>query len=137
MMKDSPTNRTNAHGGLHIGVLLALAILVGACSSGSPAGAQSDRSSSLPGDKPDSCVETSPHPVAENIAATYQVEYDQVMDWFCGGEAFDDILLALETRELTDAPVSDLLQRAGQVGWDQVWEEYGVIQPTGDGNGNS
>lgn len=119
-----------------LAILLALVMLVGACSGDAPEG-QSGRSAGLPGNKPTSCVETNPHPVAENIAGTYKVEYDQVMDWFCGGEAFDDILLALETHKLTDAPVEDLLQRAGQVGWDQVWIEYGVIQPSGQENSNS
>ena len=73
------------------------------------------------------CTETNPHPMGESISAKYEVRYAEVMTWFCGGASFDDILLALETRKATDAPVETLLERAEEVGWDEVWVEYEVI----------
>lgn len=66
--------------------------------------------------------------MGESIAAKYEVRYAEVMAWFCGGTSFDDILLALETRKLTDTPVEALLERAEEVGWDQVWIEYEIVE---------
>ena len=82
------------------------------------------------------CTETDPHPMGESIAAKYEVRYAEVMTWFCGGASFDDILLALETRNLTDAPVETLLERAEEVGWDQVWVEYEVLEEMEAGEGD-
>jgi len=72
------------------------------------------------------CTETNPHPVGQSIAAEYGVTYEEVMTWFCSGDTFDDILLALETKELTGVSVEELLERNREVGWDQVWEDLGV-----------
>lgn len=74
------------------------------------------------------CTETDPHPVAEGISEKYEVPYDQVMEWFCAGAPFEDILLALETHKLTELPVEQLLERAEEVGWDQLWAEVGLIE---------
>lgn len=78
---------------------------------------------------PASCVEVNPHPIGESIANKYEVDYEQVMAWFCEGEAFDDILLALETERLTDVPVEEIFKRANEVGWDQLWDELGLTEP--------
>ena len=71
------------------------------------------------------CTETDPHPIGEQIAGTYEREYNEVMTWFCNGDTFDDILIALQTSEATGVSVEELLQRNYEVGWDQVWEETG------------
>lgn len=63
------------------------------------------------------------HPIARKIASSYGVAYDQVMDWFSSGSSFEDILLALETDRLTELTVEDLLARAAEVSWEQLWDE--------------
>lgn len=116
-------------------VLLLAAAALAACGSAATAEPDPPR---LEGSKPDAaatagptapvskCTETDPHPIGQSIAASYEVDYEQVMIWFCAGTSFDDILLALETHDLTDASVDELITRADEVGWDQVWVEYGV-----------
>jgi hypothetical protein len=75
------------------------------------------------------CTETNPHPIGMQIAATYNVTYEEVMTWFCSGEIFDDILLALQTHEATGVPVQELLDLNAIYGWEQVWADLGVFQP--------
>ncbi len=67
--------------------------------------------------------QTHRHPIARNIAAAYEVAYDQVMEWFSSGSSFEDILLALETGRLSELSVEDLLERSAEVSWEQLWEE--------------
>lgn len=69
------------------------------------------------------------HPIARNIAATYEVAYEQVMEWFSAGSSFEDILLALETDRLTELTVEDLLTRAAEVSWEQLWDETQLAGP--------
>ncbi|MFP3853759.1 MAG: hypothetical protein ACLFWD_05640 [Anaerolineales bacterium] len=76
--------------------------------------------------QPTSCVEIDPHPVAEGIADEFEVEYQQVLGWFCQGSTFDDILLALQTSELTDETPENLLAMAEEMTWDQIWDELGL-----------
>jgi hypothetical protein len=75
------------------------------------------------------CTEVDPHPVAEGIAREFDVTYDEVMAWFCGGYAFDDILLALQTAELVDQPAAELLVMNEEYSWDEVWETLGLVSP--------
>ena len=74
------------------------------------------------------CTDTNPHPVGESIAETFDVPYEDVMTWFCGGETFDDILLALQTSQLADRPVEEILEMKNDVGWEQTWEALGLTQ---------
>ena len=41
------------------------------------------------------------HQIALGIAEIYDVEYEVVIAWFCQGFGFGQILLALETAQLT------------------------------------
>jgi len=60
------------------------------------------------------------HPVAEGIAETYGVRYDQVMAWFCeDGFGFGQIMLALQTSE--GNPGDMLAKRSDGIGWGQIW----------------
>jgi hypothetical protein len=78
------------------------------------------------------CTEVDPHPVAQGIARRFEVTYEEVMTWFCGGHSFDDILLALETAELVDRPAGELLTLKENSSWDELWEELGLVsQPSG------
>jgi hypothetical protein len=93
--------------------------------------ADGDRTSPSPADMQVSCSQVNPHPVGQSIADKYNTGYDEVMAWFCSGVAFEDILLALETHELTGMPVDELMASARQFGWDQTWLELGLIDPPG------
>lgn len=122
---------------------LAAALVLTACSptpepetlAADGRGSKLERSSTRTPESSASCVETDPHPIGQSIADKYDVEYERVMDWFCAGESFDDILLALETHRLTDLPVEQLLDRANEVGWEQLWDEEGVVETPDMGDG--
>ncbi|MCD4801496.1 MAG: hypothetical protein K8R16_01000 [Anaerolineales bacterium] len=72
------------------------------------------------------CSTLNPHPIAQGMVDTYDVSYDEVMTWYCDGYAFSDILLALETSDLADVPVPDLLPLARNQTWDEIWDELGI-----------
>lgn len=72
------------------------------------------------------CTEMDPHPIAISIEEKFDASYDEVMGWYCAGSAFSDILLALETKKLTDVPVPDLLSRVKTQTWEEIWLDLGV-----------
>lgn len=69
------------------------------------------------------------HPVAQGIADTYGLTYEEVLAWFCeGGFGFGQITLALQTAEITGDSADDLLsRRAGGEGWGQIWKDLDLI----------
>ena len=102
---------------ISLGLLFVLtALLVVGCGSADPAPASSIQ-----------CTEVDPHPVAEGIAREFDVTYEEVMAWFCEGHPFDDILLALQTAELIDKPVDELLAMKEGKSWDALWEALGLV----------
>jgi len=72
------------------------------------------------------------NPIGQSIADLYpeEMDYEEVMTWFCNGFEFEDILTALQTAEETDTSAEDLLSMFddGKT-WDQIWIELGIIQP--------
>jgi len=84
-------------------------------------------SSTAPSENPDNeaCTYTDPHPIGQSIAETYDVSYQQVMDWFCRGFSFENILIALETSEAVDIPPGDLLEMLLEKEWEDIWQEIG------------
>jgi hypothetical protein len=89
-------------------------------------------------DDADYCTGTETHPVAAALAETYDVEYDQIMGWFCDDNfGLGEIMLALETsQQLEDSAnaltVDELLSIRGDkpetaMGWGQVWQDVGLI----------
>ena len=48
--------------------------------------------------------------IGQSIAETFDVDVEQVMDWFCSGQEFEDILLALQTIQGTEIKPDDLLK---------------------------
>lgn len=72
------------------------------------------------------CSTLNPHPVAQSMVETFNVSYDEVMTWYCDGYAFSDILLALETSDLADVPVPDLLPLVRNQSWEEIWDDLGV-----------
>jgi hypothetical protein len=77
------------------------------------------------------------HPVGKRIAAAYELEYEEVMKWFCqDGYGFGQILLALRTSSATDLSPEDALGlKTSLGGWGKVWKEHGLIgRPAHAGN---
>lgn len=73
------------------------------------------------------CTQEEQHPIAQSIADDFGVSYDQVIAWACGGESFDDILLALQTSELAKRSPDELLALKKKAGdWDKVWQSLGL-----------
>ena len=95
----------------------------------SGAASTKEASASAPAPEPTSCVSTDSHPLAEGIAEEFDVEFDQVIDWFCQGSTFDDILLALQTSEMTDEAPEELLEMLNDKTWNEIWDELGVTAP--------
>ncbi len=53
----------------------------------------------------------------------------EVLEWFCNGAAFEDIVIALETEDLTGAPAEDLLSMlAGGMTWEEIWQSIGLTE---------
>jgi hypothetical protein len=64
--------------------------------------------------------------IAESYAFTTVAE---VMTWFCDGAEFEDILMALQTEELTGTPAEEMLEmRAEGLSWDDIWLIIGYIE---------
>ena len=72
------------------------------------------------------CSTLNPHPIAQGMEQKFDVSYDEVMTWYCSGYAFSDILLALETSDLADVPVLDLLPLTENQSWNEIWDDLGV-----------
>jgi hypothetical protein len=68
------------------------------------------------------------HPVGARLAARYDVTYKQVMDWFCEGIGFGQIMLALQTaRQINVEPATLLDRRLAGEGWGEIWQDAGLI----------
>lgn len=72
------------------------------------------------------CSTLNPHPMAEGMAEQFKASYDEIMTWYCDGAAFSDILIALETEELVDLSVEELLMMVEDNTWEEVWQDLGV-----------
>jgi len=72
------------------------------------------------------------HPIGQSIADLYpeQMDYEEVMTWFCNGFEFEDILTALQTAEETEYSAEELLSMFddGQT-WDEIWITLGIVEP--------
>jgi len=80
------------------------------------------------------CFEADPHPIGEAIAEDFDADYDEVMGWMCEGFSFEDILLALQTSELSGRPAGEILDETGSRSWSLIWQEAGLApsSPQGD-----
>ena len=70
------------------------------------------------------------HPVAQRLAETYDVAYEDIMTWFCEGRyGMGEIMHALQNSgdEDGNAPEQVLLRKTELGGWGQVWQELGLI----------
>ena len=77
----------------------------------------------------DSCLTDPAHPIGQQIAADYAAftNYQQIMNWFCSGFEFEDILTALETEDASEFSADILLTMLeyGQ-SWNEIWVEIGL-----------
>lgn len=86
-----------------------------------------DTAGAEPTENPETnCSSLNPHPLAESMTEQFEVTYEEVMTWYCDGAAFSDILLALETVDLVDESVEDLLNMVEDMTWEEIWQELGV-----------
>jgi hypothetical protein len=123
------------------GWLIGVLLLIAACGSN---GAGVEQSGDQPAKAPveqaagageseltaSQCPDLDPHPIGVDIADTYDVAYEQVMEWFCAGQTFEDILLALQTTELADVEIDRIFYERGQGrSWDQIWDDLGITAP--------
>jgi hypothetical protein len=69
------------------------------------------------------------HPIAAAIAQTYSAEYQTVVNWICDqGYTFGEVIMALQTAEMTSSSPANLLaEKNDQGGWGQVWVTHGLI----------
>jgi len=66
--------------------------------------------------------------IGEAISDEYDfASYEDVMTWFCAGAEFEDIMVALQTEELTSTPAEELLvMLADGFTWEEIWLVAGL-----------
>lgn len=69
------------------------------------------------------CLGENPDPVAQDIAEKFEVSFEKVENWYCRGNSFEDITLALMTTRLWEIDTDDVLLAHETKTWDQIWEE--------------
>jgi len=76
---------------------------------------------SEPADPVTDCTGADPHPKGQVLADRYQVEYEEIMGWFCQRFGFGEIELAYQLSEQSGMAVGDIfaLRRTG-LGWGQI-----------------
>jgi hypothetical protein len=116
-------------------LVLALTLALASAATAAPVQENGDGVSAFcPGGELEDMV----HPVATAIADTYEVEVDPeteqteedvVEGWFCEGFGFGQIMLALQTADMSDeATAEELLGRRDEgEGWGQIWQELELI----------
>lgn len=73
-------------------------------------------------------------PEVNDLAESMAQDYDftsraEIMDWFCSGAEFEDILLALETEAQAGLPAEDALSMlVGGMSWEEIWQDYGLTE---------
>ena len=68
--------------------------------------------------------------IGMGIAEEYEfTSYEQVMTWFCDGAEFEDILVALQTEELSDTPAEEMLVMLAEgFTWEDIWLVVDLIE---------
>ena len=76
------------------------------------------------------CLNGEVSPIGLSIAGDYEtVSYEQVVNWFCNGAEYEDILVALETETLTDSSAEEMLQMlADGFSWEEIWQLEGLSE---------
>jgi hypothetical protein len=69
-----------------------------------------------------------PHPFGTLLAERYETDYATLQAWFCGGFGWGQVMLALQTSEITGGDPGALLElRSGGAGWGEIWQELKLI----------
>jgi hypothetical protein len=73
-----------------------------------------------------------PHPVATGLSQTYAMPVEDIMNYFCNGHGFGQIMLALQTKAISGVDVSETLgSRESGMGWGEIWKNMGLIGKPG------
>lgn len=74
------------------------------------------------------CLDPDVNKIGLGIADTFGVTiYEDVMAWFCNGNEFEDILLALQSEQQSDASAEEMLQMVDDgFTWDEIWLLVGI-----------
>jgi hypothetical protein len=74
------------------------------------------------------CASAEASQLGAAIAADYAfTSTEQVMAWFCDGAEFEDILVALETADITGASAEEMLTMlAAGLTWEEIWQVVGL-----------
>ena len=122
---------------LTILLLLSVAPVVGAQSGG-----EGENENEGPGENFYCLNRSEEHPVAARLVGNFEVPYDVIMDWFCGGFGFGEIKMALQISTTAGVSPDELLQmKANGTGWGVIRKGFGLIgqpdwgdDPPGKGN---
>ena len=77
------------------------------------------------------CYPEGTHAIGMSIADQFEeiTTYQEVMNWFCNGAEFEDILNALLTEELSGIDAENFLEMiAAGSSWDDIWLELGITE---------
>ena len=75
------------------------------------------------------CLSPEAQGLGSSIAGSYGISDETVMNWYCSGYTFEDILLALQTAAQVNVSPQDLLDRLGQgQTWDGIWVDIGLLK---------
>jgi hypothetical protein len=77
------------------------------------------------------CYPEGIHPIGDSIADQFHeiTTYQEVMNWFCSGAEFEDILNALVTEELSEIDAENFLKMIADGNtWDDIWLELGITE---------
>ena len=68
--------------------------------------------------------------IGQGIAGEYEfTSYAEVMNWFCDGAEFEDILVALQTEDQTEFPAEEMLILLSEgFNWEDIWLVIGLIE---------
>lgn len=83
------------------------------------------------------CTGANPHPHGQDLAARYEVEYDEIMALFCDGYGFGEIEIAFNLADESELSVEEITEmRAEGMGWGQIRKELGAQPGLGNGKPN-
>ena len=76
------------------------------------------------------CLSGGTNRIGQAIDDEYEyASYEEVMTWFCNGAEFEDILVALQTEDLTGTPAEEMLAMlADGFTWEEIWLVVGLTE---------
>jgi hypothetical protein len=84
------------------------------------------------------CTGAAPHPEGLHLAELYQVEYAEIIDWFCRGYGFGEIDLTYNLSQQTGVTVTQIFtMRNMGLGWGKIMKQLGVLPDAPNDSGES